>query len=301
MAIDVLEEAPEYIIHESEQKYPGMPAPAEPSAPEEKPAETSEETPETTEENAEPATAEETEETDGEDSADASPKKPKGVQKRIDELTRQRYDAERAAENARREADYYRSLANQGTKPTEVQAPTGKEPKLEDFDSYDAFIEAKAAHVFEKKQHALREQQALQRQQEETDSLRKSFAEKAELGRKKYADYDEIVHSPNVHIAQHTAALVMQSDLAHELAYHIAKNPDIAAKINALNPVLAAKEIGRLEANLAVKPQAKKISSAPPPIKPIKGKEEVKKDLHSLSTAEYIARRNEEERKKRRR
>ncbi|MFC0282410.1 hypothetical protein ACFFJB_02055 [Camelimonas abortus] len=54
------------------------------------------------------------------------------------------------------------------------------------------------------------------------------------------------------------------------LKYHLAKNPADLQRLNAMDPLSAARAIGRLEAKLSL-PTANRTSKAPPPTAPIKG------------------------------
>jgi hypothetical protein len=235
----------------------------------------------------EPATSDSDDEHDGEDSADA-PKKSKGVQKRIDELTRQRYEAERRAEQSRSEAEHYRKMAQD--KPQEP-AKDDKAPRFEDFNSYDDYVAAVAEHKATKKFEELtRKDQEKQTQQKQAEVV-KNFNDKVTEARKKYDDFDTVALGNHVAYNDVTTSLVLASDASTELAYYLGKNPEIAQKLTQISPLEAAKEIGRIEAKLLEKPkpQSKQITNASPPIKPVGGKERLKKDPSQMSNAEYRA------------
>ena len=65
------------------------------------------------------------------------------------------------------------------------------------------------------------------------------------------------------------AQAIQASDIGPEVIYFLGSNPKEAARISRLPPVLQAKEIGKIEANLASSPPVKKTSSAPAPIAPV--------------------------------
>lgn len=181
----------------------------------------------------------------------------KGVQPRIDELTRARREAER-------EAAYWKAVAA-GTQSPAQAAP--QRPVPADFEKYDDYIDALTDWKAE----------AAVAKRMEADSTRKvaetraqTFAERQTQARTAMPDYDEVVGGSETPIAQHVGEAILESDLGPQLAYHFAKNPDALMRLNGMSPVQAAREIGKLEATLSAKPAApaaptKKVSNAPVP------------------------------------
>jgi hypothetical protein len=181
----------------------------------------------------------------------------KGVQPRIDELTRARREAER-------EALYWKQVAQGAQSPAQA-AP--KRPAPEDFSDYGQYVEAltdwKANEAVAK-----RLEQDATRKVVETRA--QTFAERQTQARTAMPDYDEVVGGSDTPIANHVGEVIMESDLGPQLAYHFAKNPDVLLRLNGMNPTAAAREIGRLEATLSAKPAApaaptKKVSNTPAP------------------------------------
>lgn len=69
------------------------------------------------------------------------------------------------------------------------------------------------------------------------------------------------------------ANIVVGSDVAHKVLYHLANNLDVAADILSLPPVQQARAIGKLEATLSTaREETKETSNAPAPIKPLSGR-----------------------------
>lgn len=181
----------------------------------------------------------------------------KGVQPRIDELTRARREAER-------EATYWKQVA-QGTQSPAQAAP--QRPVPENFEKYDDYIDALTDWKAE----------AAVAKRMEADSTRKvaetraqTFAERQTQARTAMPDYDEVVGGSDTPIANHVGEVILESDLGPQLAYHFAKNPDVLQRLNGMNPTAAAREIGRLEATLSAKPATpaaptKKVSNTPAP------------------------------------
>ncbi len=200
---------------------------------------------------------------------DAEPKKSKGgFQRRIDELTRQR-------EEERREKERLLSLVERLSgsdrpKPQEAQPQVSSEPKREDFDDYEQYLEARAEFRAVKALDARLQQQEAQRAQQAqmTEQQKQVATWNAKLAeaRSKLPDFDDVT-SADVPITQSMSSAIMDSDKGAEVAYYLAKNPAEAARIAALSPIGQVREIGKLEDRVAAKPV--KPSSAPEPIKPV--------------------------------
>jgi hypothetical protein len=64
--------------------------------------------------------------------------------------------------------------------------------------------------------------------------------------------------------------LILDSDKSAHLVYHLAKNPERLAKLNAMNEREAAREVGRLESRLSL-PNSRTQTRAPTPKTPPRG------------------------------
>jgi hypothetical protein len=224
------------------------------------------------------------------------------VQKRIDELTRRRYDAER-------ERDYWREHAQRAPRQ-EAPPPPAPEPQatgktLADF----AYDESKyQAYLFQQaRADAVKAaEEVLSRKQTETARFQTVTAHKereAEFA-KKVPDYFEVAHYAP--ITDSMAEIVMESEMSAELAYHLGKNRQVALNLSRLTPLQQAREIGRIEAKLAAKPTPPATSNAPPPAPKIGGASDAgtgakpdAPDSDKLSDAEWTRRRNQQVAKRR--
>lgn len=190
------------------------------------------------------------------------------VQKRIDELTRRRYDAERRADQIAADRDEWRDRAMRVEKPAapvEEPAAADDDKTLADFGydevKYKAHLRAiaraegaKAAEgVFSQKQtQEARTQTVVAHRSRET-----SFA-------KNVPDYFEVAH--HAPITDSMAEIVMESDQSAALAYYLGKNPEVAISISRLPERQQARELGRIEASkLSDVPKPPQVSGAPPP------------------------------------
>jgi hypothetical protein len=200
------------------------------------------------------------------DDATAKPKKS-GIQERINELTRQRHDKERDLEAARQEAEYWKSQVVQKPAQPQTAAPTGK-PTVEQYDSYEDYLEALSDYKVEQKLSVREQEQSRSQQQEQLVERQKAFQARAE--KLEIDDFVEVVYNPDIRISQDMADIAFDSEKGPEILYYLGKNPAEAARLASLDTRQVGYEIGRLEAALSL-PQAKTQSSAPPPIKPISG------------------------------
>lgn len=207
------------------------------------------------------------------DSFEQKGKEPKGVQKRLDELTRNWREEQRRAERLERllEQALGRSQA-----PPQQQMQPQKPKTLADF-GYDEsayreylFNEARAQAAEAAKAEASKWRDELTRQQR-----REAFDSRVEKFRAEVPDFDE-VFTPTTPISEAMAEAMMDTEEGPAIAYYLGKNPDIAQRIYRLSPVQAGREIARIEDRIVAerkKAAEKPVSKAPPPAPRIEGTE----------------------------
>lgn len=215
---------------------------------------------------------------------------PTAAEKRIKQLHAQR-EAERLARiEAEKQAAYYRGLAESGKAPAaQVTRDPNAPPRQEDYTSYDDFVVARA--VYEITQKTARENAA--QRELEAESRMQSDIERA---RAKYEDFDaKAIYNPTLQITRPMYDAIRESTAPAEIGYYLGNNPAEAARIAALTPLAAAREIGRIDAKLNdTKPagEVKRISQAPEPIKSLTGSGSfVAKSYDEMSMGEYAAKR----------
>lgn len=204
-------------------------------------------------------------------SAPAQAEKPTGdsqektghsrYQRRIDKAYR------RAAE-AQGRADMLEKRLAEMEARTRANAVDPDEPKLESFSDIGEYAKAVKEHAASKARKEDESRRNSEAQRQFLGELTASWEEKADKASKKYDDFDAVVGE-----LQPTNALVvaiMDEENGAEVAYHLAKNPDEARRIAALNPLRQARAIGRLAEKLASQPEKQKMpSQAPAPITPL--------------------------------
>jgi hypothetical protein len=194
-----------------------------------------------------------------------APAKPKnqGVQKRLDELTRNWRQAERDRDHWREQA-----TRNQSQPQQQPQAAQG-EPSPDQYEDITKFHKAHAAWAVREELRRVKEDEANQRKEEARREKDKKFGERAAKARAKYEDFDELVFSDSTAITDDMADYIRESEEGPEVAYWLAQNPQEALRIAQMNGRDADRALARIEARLstpAPTPAAPKpVTNAPPP------------------------------------
>lgn len=247
--------------------------PAEDKPEAEKPAEV-EEAKESTEEAKTEEAAEEGQERD-----EKGKFKPK-LQDRFDELTRQKHEASR-------EAAYWRGIAE--SRATKEQPQADAEPKAEDFSEYGDYVRALAKHEAKALVKAELAQQDAQRQEAAKAT---TWHQRAEAVKADLPDFDQVMRSSSAPMTQAMAEAIKESEIGPRLAYHLAQNPEVAAKLASMSPLAAAMEIGKIGASLstaaASPPPQKRITSAPIPPTTVGSGKSTSGDPGKMSQADYM-------------
>ena len=223
----------------------------------------------------------------------AKAKTPDGVQKRIDELTREKYAAKKEADDWRRKAETA-AIPSSPTIPAERPLP----PAELEFDSTEEFKKARATYednleLWRENARVVTSSAAKVRQEEER--LAKKFADNANRVAEKYPDFHDVVNQPI--FAPQVVRAIFSSEFAPEIGYYLAKNPTVNERINSLDPLSLGREIGKLEIKFG-EAKTKFISNAPPPIVPLEGNDTVPKNPSEMEINEWMAWNKQEDLKK---
>lgn len=217
---------------------------------------------------------------------EGSPKKTPWFQKRIDEVTAEKWDLKRQNERL------LEMLAQQQRQPEpdiRPAVPDGR-PVLENFASYEEFTEALADWKFDQRE-AQREQrlraetaaEAAARQEAEfAERVRKAAAEQPELER--------IVNDQTLPVSEAMAAVIKASDIGPQMLAALDADRESARRIYALPPHLAAFELGRLAASATAPAQPRRINQPTPPINtPLAGGTAATTDPARMTDAQFAA------------
>lgn len=214
---------------------------------------------------------------------------------------------QRRVENARRaqalaegEAKALREQLAKANKPAEPAAKAT--PKREDFDDYEAYLDARSEFKAEEKAAAIikadREANKVDPQKAVAAAahaeLTKNWTEREDAYEASNADYrervTEFVQDPDGLRKFSDAArrFIVESDVGPQVLDALASNLDEAERISALSPARQIIELGKLEDK--AEPVAKKTTSkAPTPPTPAKSTKAQGKDPSKMSIAELQA------------
>ena len=179
----------------------------------------------------------------------------------------------------------------QAQRAEEVQArqQAGYDITPDQFETYEDYAEVLA----ERKAEELLARRDTARQQAE---MQDAYHDLEEAAWDKYDDFEQVAYNPNLPVTEYMAQSIQSSDVGPDLLYWLGTNPKEADRISRLNPILQAKEIGKIEAGLASNPPVKKTSTAPAPIAPVTARSTGSsqydttdpRSTKSMSTSEWI-------------
>lgn len=236
-------------------------------------SDTSEETDDGDGEGEEEVTAEEAE---TEEPLEKPAKKKNGFKKRIDKLNQKLSVKEQETEYWKQEALKGQGAAkNNQTQEAQKKVETEGKPKATDFDTHDEYVEALTDWKIEAKEKATEAKQRQTQALTEAQKQGQAFQEKIGEFKKTTKDFDEVLEEvSDLRASPGLLEVIIRSKIGPQLMYELAKDRAELERINQLDVLDAAKEIGKIEVRLS-KPESpsteKKQSKAPAPITPIGG------------------------------
>lgn len=215
--------------------------------------------------------------------------KPRGVQRRIDELTRNWRESER------REQALLAVLQQQkAPEPEKAPEPTVEPKTLADFQydeaAYQRYVFEQAEKLAERTvDRRLNEM----REREQAEARTKTWREREAQAKEKLPDYESVAYYAP--IKPEMIPVITDSEIGPEIAYYLGKNTEVAQQIASLPAVQAAREIGRIEERLlgerkksSAEPTKPQVSKAPPPPPKVEATEPaIEKDFSQMSDAEW--------------
>jgi hypothetical protein len=247
----------------------------------------------------------ETDQPEIDEAAEVEGEQPEAEDKPKKETARERREREKAAKQRLRtdleEAQRRQHEAEQKLARITEARKAQKPPSESDFDDHFEYVAAKAVYnsrqfdaerdteaAAQEAEQARRQADAIRDREEAL--LRENWQAQRAEATERYADFDAVVGQPGLFpMGAALPALIQSSEMAADLAYHIASNRALHDALVSMTPVEVAREIGRLEARLSV-PQPRKTTSAPDPISPVRGgSSSPVKDPMKLTADEYNA------------
>ena len=195
------------------------------------------------------------------------------------------------------ERDRWMRLAEAGKPPEQATSKDDDEPKRDQFDDYEAYIEKRAAWVarteFRQQQTRHEESTRRQREQHEAAQAHARWQDSHDSMLDKYDDYEDIFESVGTSIGGEQAAAIKLAEQPAELVYFLGKNVKELERLKDLSGGPLFRAIGRLEER--IERQREKRSAAPPPTTPVRGAAPSGNTLSDdLPTEEWVRRRNKQ-------
>jgi len=239
------------------------------------------------------------------DDEDEKPQKRRrrksGFQRRVEKLNKRIADKEREIEYWRQQAlkEGSGQEADSEEPEAKAKADTSDKPQSDDFESHEDYLEALVEWKAEQKLKERESQLAEQKAKSEQEQLVNAHNERVQKFMETHDDFMDVLEEvDDVQMPFHVQEVILQSDNGPELMYNLGLDRDSFEKICELNPVAAARELGRFEAKIeskskspsAQKKQARK-TRAPKPIRPVgsKSSKATTKSIYDpdISQAEY--------------
>ncbi len=226
------------------------------------------------------------------------PPDPAAIKAETDRLEVVRKKAEEDAhywrkQKAEARAEYFKSRGEtppQAAKPPE-DLGIGPEPKQENFDDYQKFLDAKIGFEVNKAKIQWDREQVRKNADVERQKKMETLQEKINLGFQEYPDFEEVALDNTVPITPLVMDILSDCDNPHKIAYYLGRNRAEAIQISRMTPIQAAKAIAKIEVEIAkagIPPSANpKIPGAPPPIKPVGPSHSITKDPEKMTQREF--------------
>lgn len=236
--------------------------------------------------------------------------RPSRAQERIEELSaRERAATEYGEFYRQRFEELQRQQSQQPAAAPAVEQPT-PEPDADEFDDPKEYTKAYAAWVrteaAKETKRAVREAQeaakteaekALAKAEEEKRlrALNDGFGLRQQSFAEKTADYWDTVRNPALTFFNGDFLEALKaSDMGPQIAYHIAKDPKIVARLAGKSVPQRLAELGRIEADLSRPAPPPKVTAAPAPPTPIGGGQGGEVDPSKLSISDWMQHRTKQ-------
>lgn len=156
-----------------------------------------------------------------------------------------------------------------------------KEPKPEDFETWDAYYKADAKYQARQEYTRLEQERSDKAREtslkDEFADKQKQYAERADEFKATNPDFDEVIDSYDGPLTAPMQQALLDSDIGPQVAYYLAQNPEEGEAMAKMGVLALNKAFGRIEAKLesptvdTMPKPAKdlKLTKAPPPITPV--------------------------------
>lgn len=208
-------------------------------------------------------------------------------QARIDQLTREKYEARQRADQFEQELARHRQQAT---------PPPAEFPTLASVGFDEQVFQQKVTQWYENKSKADAEASRLEYQKQQQDATDQQRMARLQASvttfAEKHPDFWTKVNNPSlpplVEVNNAAYHAIVDSDAAADIMYYLASNQDSIYRFSGMSPIQAIKEVARIEDRLA---RSKNIAAAhtgaPPPPSRLPGRSSAPKDPGKMTMAEY--------------
>ncbi len=210
-------------------------------------------------------------------------KRKKTAQQRINDLTKQKYEAQRRADAAEARLKQYEGEGKGRPIP----------PNLELFINSDGTIDhtrySAALSLYNDAHYDWRESQKESKNREnqvkfEEESKMNTFVSQLEILQEKFPDIEQVIEKPV--FSPQLRDVLYESEKGAEVAYYLGKNETEAFRISRLPEKQILKEVGRLEEKISG--LIKNTSKAPTPPNPVGSGGSIPKDPSKMTDQEWF-------------
>ena len=199
---------------------------------------------------------------------------PEGVKKRIDKVTRQKYEAIAESNRLKAEIEQLRAQI----------APKQEAPDISQFDTLDDYVEAVADYKY---QNNMLSEQEKNVERAIEQRVAREWTAKVDKVRSVAPDFDQVFNNvASIEFAPMALEAIAGHKKGAEIAYMLGKDLSEAYRIAALRPAEQLMAIGELAAKTSL-PKPKTVSTAPTPVKPVGSSSGGQKSVNDMTDKEY--------------
>ena len=203
-------------------------------------------------------------------------RKVSGIQKRLNELTRDKYAERQARESLERQNQELLSILKTGRQPVEQQAD-GR-PQQSQFTDYAEFVRADAVWnatqaaktLIEQERRVLHETTQRTTAANTEAAAAAAYQQRMAAAAKAIPDFEEtMADADTIEVPTPVLNMIRRLDNGPQIAYHMVKNPELAKQFFTQPPEMHGVLLGQLSSTLK---GSAKVSNAPPPGQPARSK-----------------------------
>ena len=139
-----------------------------------------------------------------------------------------------------------------------------KAPERKDFETDEAYEEAKVDYRVDQRWKAKQAEEAQAREAARQAEVVAHAAARIERAIELVPDFKEVTESVDMVVPPYIAGYMQESDMFAELVYHFAQHPDLLEKLAKMSPPRALVEVGKIESTLSPFASAKATNGAKP-------------------------------------